>query len=65
MTLAQVQKRLSKLEDTVDRLVAELDYRQSIDAIRQGLESADRGEGEPADKVFRRLRKKLKVVKAT
>lgn len=64
MTLAQVQKRLSKLEDTVDRLVAELDYRQSIEAIREGLESADRGEGEPAEKVFGRLRKKLKAAKS-
>jgi hypothetical protein len=63
MTLAQVQRRLDRLESTVEKLVLELDYRESIDAIREGLQSADRGEGETAPKVFTRLRRKLKVSK--
>ena len=48
MTLAQVQKRLDRLEQTVDRLVEELDYRDAVKAIQEGIESADRGEGESA-----------------
>jgi hypothetical protein len=63
MTLAQFQRRLDRLESTVERLVSELDYRQSVDAIREGIESADREEGETAQKVFTRLRRKLKVSK--
>jgi hypothetical protein len=60
MTIAQVQKRLTKLEQTVERLVHELDYRESVKAIRKGLESADRNEGKPAKAVFARLRRKYK-----
>ena len=61
MTLAQVQKRLDRLEQTVDRLVEELDYRDAVKAIQEGIESADRGEGESAKKVFSRIRRKYKV----
>ena len=63
MSLAQLQTRLAKLEKTVDRLVHEMDYRQSVEAIRQGLESVDRGEGKPAKQVASRLRRKLKISK--
>jgi hypothetical protein len=64
MTMTQVQKRLTKLEQTVNRLVHELDYRESVQAIREGLESADRGEGGSAKKVFARLHRKYKVARS-
>lgn len=63
MTIAQVQRRVERLEKMVQRLVTELHYCQSVEAIREGLESADRGEGDTAQRVFSRLREKLKVSK--
>ncbi|HVT87459.1 MAG TPA: hypothetical protein VHD56_01295 [Tepidisphaeraceae bacterium] len=64
MTLSQVTKRLAKLEQTVDRLVNELDYRQSVEAIREGLKSVDRGEGRSAASSFAKLRRKLNTAKS-
>jgi len=64
MTMSQVQERLTKLEQTVDRLVHELDYRESVEAIRKGLESADRSKGRPANEVFARLQRKYKITKS-
>jgi hypothetical protein len=57
MTLAQLERRVKQLEQQVGDLRLALDYRQAVDGIRRGLESADRGEGEPVKKAFADIRR--------
>ncbi len=63
MTLAQMEKRLTKLERMVGELVTDSDYRQSVAAIREGLESANRGEGQKAKAVFAEFKRKYRLDK--
>lgn len=43
------------------KLLDEFDRLDAIEAIRQGLESAKRGEGRPLDEVVEEVRRKLKL----
>ena len=54
--IVQEASAYQSMLDSVERAAA-------IDGIQRGLDSASRGEGEPADEVFARLRKKHKVPK--
>ena len=58
MTLAQVEKRLVALEKRLGDLQETLDYQQAVEAIRRGLDSADRGASESVSKTFGDLRRK-------
>jgi hypothetical protein len=60
MTMSQLVKRLSAVEKSLSDLRDHLDYERAVEGIRRGLESADRGEGEPARRTFARLRRKYK-----
>ena len=57
MTMAQMQRRLNVLERKVGSLETALEYQQAVEGIRRGLESVQRGEGEPARKVFAEIRR--------
>lgn len=43
------------------QLVDDAERARTLEAIRIGLEQADRGEGAPAEKVFARLRRRVKT----
>ena len=60
MTMSQVVKRLSAVEKSLSELRDQLEYERAVEGIRRGLASADRGEGEPARRVFTALRRKYK-----
>jgi hypothetical protein len=61
MSLMQVERRLAALEKQVTTLRDTLEYQLAVERIRRGLESADRGGGIPAKKVFASLRRKYKL----
>ena len=58
MTLGQIAKRLTALEKQIGSLQNQLDYQQAVEGIRRGLDSVDRGEGEPVRKAFAKIRRK-------
>lgn len=60
MTLAQVQKRLTALEQKLDDLRETIEYQQAVEGIRRGLESVERGEGIPTGKVFAAIRREAR-----
>ncbi len=41
------------------RFVRQIDQAEAVAGIRRGLESVERGEGEPASRLFQRLRRLL------
>jgi hypothetical protein len=62
-TVTEIEDALQKLPVTEARKVSEwlaeyLDRSEAIEGIQRGLNSANLGEGEPAEKVFARLRTK-------
>jgi len=61
MTVAQLVRRLDAVEKSLSDLRQQWDYERAVEGIRRGLESADRGEGEPARRVFAQLRRKYKT----
>jgi hypothetical protein len=63
MTVAQLVKRLSAVEKSLSQLRKQWDYDRAVEGIRRGLESADRGEGEPARRTFANLRRKYKATR--
>ncbi len=40
------------------KLLELLEYTEAVEGINQGLDSMRRGKGQPADEIFKRLRKK-------
>jgi hypothetical protein len=47
------------------KLIDLLDRAEAIAAVREGLESVKRGQGEPADQVFERIRSKYRIPAAS
>jgi predicted transcriptional regulator len=58
MASTTIEKRIAKLEQTVRSLQDKLEYEAAVEGIRRGLESVERGEGEPVRTVFAKLRRK-------
>ena len=58
MAVTTIEKRIAKLEQTVRTLQDKLEYEAAVEGIRRGLESIDRGEGQPAKEFFAKLRRK-------
>jgi hypothetical protein len=58
MALTTIEKRIAKLERTILAMQEKLEYESAVEGIRRGLESVDRGEGEPANQFFAKLRRK-------
>lgn len=56
--MTAIEKRIQQLEKTVRQMQNKLEYNAAVDGIRRGLESMDRGEGEPAKVFFAKLRQK-------
>lgn len=65
MTMAQVEKRLLALEKRLGRLQETLDYQRAVEGIRRGLESAERGEGVSVGEAFGDLRRKHGLARRT
>jgi hypothetical protein len=55
-----MHKRWSALERQMEEFQRTIEYQQTVAGIRRGLESADRGEGEPARSALSRIRRKRK-----
>jgi hypothetical protein len=47
------------------KLLDQLDDREAIEAIQEGLQQADRGEGIPLEEFDRKMRRKYKIPKAS
>jgi len=61
MTTANVETRLSALEQKVASLQKLLEHRQIAARIRRGLDQADRGQTIPARQALEAIRKKYKI----
>ncbi len=47
--------------ETYERLLDALEYKETVEAIREGLESMRSGKGMPADEFFEQMRKKYNI----
>jgi hypothetical protein len=59
-----MQKRLTALERRIGELHRALEYQHAVEGIRRGLESIERGKGEPAHVALARIRRRHKVARA-
>jgi uncharacterized Ntn-hydrolase superfamily protein len=55
ITVQQMAKRIEALEQSVDRLAAQLEYQQAVEGIRRGLDSVARRDGISAAKAITHL----------
>jgi predicted transcriptional regulator len=61
MTPAELQSRVSALEDEIASLKEKLEYAQTIAGINRGLDEADRGLGIPLREADQQLRAKYNI----
>ncbi|HEY0007413.1 MAG TPA: hypothetical protein VGB55_01710 [Tepidisphaeraceae bacterium] len=59
MTVADLEKRVARLEKAFERAERGRDYQESLAAIREGLAQADRGESVPAKEAIEEIRNRL------
>jgi predicted transcriptional regulator len=58
MTVAELQSRITELEQKVADLQEQLEQERLLSGIRRGVEAADAGRMAPAREVLERLRQK-------
>jgi hypothetical protein len=60
MNLAQVVTHIDALEREVLDLREKVEYERAVAGIRRGLDSANRGEGQPIKQALRMIRRNYK-----